>query len=117
MKKASIIGLGDILKGDRGIGYYILEALAQERLGESVHLACLGDDPRYAADLLYEADFAIVVSEFNLGLTVRKYSFWSYKVLQQNVGWIINESASIRRLINVLAKTEMAGGFPKELSF
>lgn len=117
MKKASIIGLGDILKGDRGIGCYILEALAQERLDESVHLAYLGDDPRYAAALLYKADFAIVVSAFNLGEPSGSIHYWSYEVLQQNVGWIINESVSIKLLINVLAKTEMAGGFPKELSF
>lgn len=48
MKKALIIGLGDILKGDFGVGCYIIEALEQEQLGDSIHLAYLADDPRYA---------------------------------------------------------------------
>ena len=48
MKKASIIGLGDILKGDLGVGCYIIEALEQERLGDLIHLA-------YLALLLYSA--------------------------------------------------------------
>lgn len=71
MKKASIIGLGNILKGYHGIGCYILEAFAQERLGESVHLAYLGDDPRYAAGLLYE--------------TVRKAIWEAVRIIKKNL--------------------------------
>ena len=117
MKKALIIGLGNILKGDLGIGCYILEALTQEQLGESVHLAYLGDDPRYAAGLLYKVDFVIVVSAFNLGGPSGSIHYWSYEVLLQNATWIINENVSIRLLIDALARAEMAGGCPEELSF
>ena len=46
MKKGLITGLGNVLKGDFGIGCYILEALDQGLLGDRVELAYLGDDPR-----------------------------------------------------------------------
>jgi len=66
MKKASIIGLGDILKGDLGVGCYIIDALEQEQLDDSIHLAYLADDPRYAGGLLYEADFAVIVAAVSM---------------------------------------------------
>jgi formylmethanofuran dehydrogenase subunit E len=66
MRKASIIGLGDIFKGDFGVGCYIIEAFEQERLNDSIQLAYLAEDPRYAGDLLYEMNFVVIVGALNI---------------------------------------------------
>ncbi|MBC8199376.1 MAG: hydrogenase maturation protease [Desulfobacterales bacterium] len=117
MKKASIIGLGDILKGDFGIGCYIIEALEQEQLGNSIHLAYLADDPRYAGGLLYEVDFAIIVAAVSMGGPAGGIHCWNYKTFQHNVAWLINEFHSIEFLVDALGRTELAGGFPEDLLF
>ena len=63
MKKGLIIGLGNVLKGDFGIGCYILEALGLGLLGDRVELAYLGDDPRGAAGLIYRWRFLLPLME------------------------------------------------------
>jgi len=52
MKHAVIIGLGDVMNGDEGIGCFLIEALAQEVVSDSVQLTYLGDDPRWAGGLI-----------------------------------------------------------------
>ena len=95
MKKASIIGLGDILNGDFGVGCYIIEALEQEQLGNSTHLAYLADDPRYAGGLLYEMDFAVIIGAVSLGGSAGCIHCWDYRTFQHNVAWLIDEFHSI----------------------
>ena len=117
MKKASIIGLGNILEGDFGVGCYILDALSQERLGDSVHLAYLGDDPRYAGGLLYEADFAVIVQALEIGGSAGMVHCWDYRTFQQNAAWFVNEFQTIEFLVNALGWTALAGGLPEDLLF
>lgn len=44
MKRVAIVGLGNILHGDLGIGCYIVEALAQEMLDDCIELFYLGEE-------------------------------------------------------------------------
>ena len=69
MKKASILGLGNMSDGDFGVGCYVLEALAREPFKDSVQLFYLGDDPRCAGGLIYGADLVIIVGTLHLGGT------------------------------------------------
>jgi len=41
--KVSIVGFGNILKGDLGIGCYVVDALCQEPLGDAVELTYLAE--------------------------------------------------------------------------
>jgi len=117
MKKGLIIGLGNVLKGDFGVGCYILEALGRGSLGDGVELAYLGDDPRCAAGLVYGMDFVIVVSAFSLGGPVGKVYIWPYRVFKQHLSWIVAKHRVIRWLVQTLATAELARGFPTEILF
>ena len=117
MKKGSIMGLGNVLKGDFGIGCYILEALGQGLLGDCVELAYLGDDPRGAAGLIYGMDLVIVVSALCLGGPAGRVYIWPYRVFNQHLSWIVGKEPVILRLVQELATVELAGGFPKEILF
>jgi hydrogenase maturation protease len=117
MKKASIIGLGDISKGDLGVGCYIIEAFEQERLNDSIHLAYLAEDPRYAGAFFYEMNFAVIVGALNLEGAPGDIHCWSYKTFHKNTGWLVNEFPSIRLLIDTLTWIELAGKSPEELLF
>jgi len=117
MKKASIIGLGNILEGDSGVGCYILDALSQERLGDSVHLSYLGADPRYAGGLLYDADFAVIVRALSMGGPAGMVHCWDCRTFQQNAAWLVNEFQTIGFLINALGWTVLAGGFSWDFLF
>lgn len=117
MKKATIIGLGDIFKGDLGIGCYIIEAFEQERLNDSIQLAYLAEDPRYAGDLLYEMNFVVIVGALNIEGAPGDIHCWSYETFYKNIAWLVNEFPSIRLLVDALAWAELAGKFPEELLF
>ena len=67
MKKASIIGLGNIFKGDLGIACYVVDALQQEPLGDFVELSYLGEASFYAGPFVCGTEFAIVVQAVNIG--------------------------------------------------
>ncbi len=61
MRKVVILGIGNVLQGDRGAACYVLESVATETSSESVHISYLGDNPSFAGGLLYMTDLAIVV--------------------------------------------------------
>ena len=117
MKKGLIVGLGNVSDGDSGVGCYILEALGQGLLGDRVELAYLGDDPQCAAGLVYGMELVIVVSAFSLGGPAGKVYIWPYRVFKQHLSWIVAKHRVIRWLVQALATTELAGGFPTEILF
>jgi hydrogenase maturation protease len=117
LKNALIIGLGDILCGDQGVGCYLLEELAQEPLSASVQFVYLGDDPRCAGGLIYAADMVIIVGALHLAGSAGRLHTWTYEVFRQHMDWMANEFQPIRFLVQALARAELAGGFPKDLSF
>ncbi|MEW6458799.1 MAG: hydrogenase maturation protease [Bacillota bacterium] len=61
LKKAVIVGLGDVVWGDMGAGPYVIEALSQENLGMNVDLADLGSEVLDLEVRLYRKDYAILV--------------------------------------------------------
>jgi hydrogenase maturation protease len=117
MKRASIVGLGNILKGDLGVACYVIEALEQERMGELIQLTYLADNPRHAGGLLYETDFAVIIGSFNMGGWTGSIHCWEYRTFRQNIHWIVNESKPIRFLMDALNRMELTKGFPKDLLF
>ncbi|WP_457570609.1 hydrogenase maturation protease [Desulfovulcanus sp.] len=117
IKEVSIIGLGNILEGDLGIGCYILEALAQDNLGDNIRLAYLAEEATKTDVWLYEANLAIIVQGICLGASPGRVFCWNYKIFQQNIHWLINQSKTIRPLTHALARTELLGGFPEKLLF
>jgi len=117
MKQAVIVGLGDILGGDEGIGSFVLDTLAIEALGDSVQLTYLGDDPRWAGGLIYGADMAIIVGSLRIGGRPGSLHIWSYEVFRMHMAWLNNAFQTIRFLSQALARVELAGGFPNKLLF
>jgi hydrogenase maturation protease len=117
MKKIAILGLGDVLQGDRGAACYVLESVANETAGKSVHISYLGDDPRYAGGLLYKTDLAIIVGTLRLSGVPGGLHVWNGKVFRRHATWLAGEDPAIDRLLAALARADLAGGFPEKLVF
>jgi hydrogenase maturation protease len=117
VEHVSIIGIGEVLDGDSGVGCYILEMLSREPLTDSVQLFYLGRDPRYAGGYLYAADMAIVVGALELESVPGKIHHWSYPIFRRHAGWISREYPWVGYLGEAFLRVEMACGLPKETLF
>lgn len=117
MKKIAILGLGDILQGDRGAACYVLESVAGQTVGRSVQIAYLGDNSTFAGGVLYKTDLAIVVGTLDLSGIPGGLHVWNGKVFKQHESWLAGEDPAIGGLLGALAKTDLAGGFPRKLIF
>lgn len=115
--KVSIIGLGNILDGDLGVACQVLETLSLEPFEDSVNIMYAGDDPRYAGGWIYDVDLLIIVGAFYLGGPPGGINKWDYTVFSQYLPWLAAEYAPFRLLIEAVARTELAGGLPKEFLF
>lgn len=117
MDRATIIGLGDISKGDFGMGCYAVELMAREPLGDEVYPVYLGDDPRFAGGFLYKTKLAVVVGALDLtGVPGRRHE-WSHSTFQAHAGWLENDCPWIGYLNEALGRVKLAGGFPKDIHF
>lgn len=67
LKRASVVGLGDGLRGDFGPVSPLNEALGQEGFGENVELCVLGSDDQKLDLYLLGATLGIVVMGVELG--------------------------------------------------
>lgn len=117
MKKITILGLGNVFQGDRGAACHVLEAVANETAGRSVHISYLGDNPSYAGGLLYKADLAIIVGTLRLSGVPGGLHVWNGKVFRQHANWMAGEDPAIERLLAALARADLAEGFPQKLVF
>jgi hydrogenase maturation protease len=117
MKKIVILGLGDVLQGDRGAACYVLESVANETAGQSVDISYLGEDPRYAGGLLYKTDLAIIVGTLRLSGVPGGLHVWNGNVFRRHATWLAGEDPAIDRLLATMARTDLAGGFPEKLVF
>jgi hydrogenase maturation protease len=117
IRSGLIIGIGDVLHGDLGFGCFALETLSREASGTPVQLFYLGDDPRCAGGLIYDADLLIIVGALHLGVSSGRLHAWSYRVFKEHLGWLAAEYEVIRFLVEALARAELAGGFPGEFLF
>ncbi len=59
--RCAVVGFGNALRGDRGAGLYVLEAMDQAGFGSHVTLDHIVGDYRTLISSLYEADTAVVV--------------------------------------------------------
>jgi hydrogenase maturation protease len=117
MQKITIIGLGDVLRGDHGAACYVLESVAARTDSESVQFVFMGNDPRFAGGLLYSADLAIVVGTMRLSGVAGGLHIWNGRVFKQHAAWMAKEDPALRHLLIALARADLAGGFPEKLIF
>ncbi|NMC48066.1 MAG: hydrogenase maturation protease [Desulfovibrio sp.] len=59
--RLAVVGFGNALRGDRGAGLYVLEALDQAGFGSHVALNHIVGDYRTLISCLYDADAAVIV--------------------------------------------------------
>ncbi|WP_419660643.1 hypothetical protein Dvar_10400 [Desulfosarcina variabilis str. Montpellier] len=117
MKKVVILGLGDVLQGDRGAACRVLESVAKETAGKSVHISYLGGNPSFAGGLMYKADLAIIVGTLSLSGVPGGLHVWNGSVFKQHADWIAEEDPAVYRLLTALARADLADGFPEKLIF
>ncbi|BBO82307.1 hypothetical protein [Desulfosarcina ovata] len=117
MKKITILGLGDVLQGDRGAACYVLETVANEISGENIHISYLGDNPAFAGGLLYKTDLAIIVGTLSLSGIPGSLHVWNGRVFRQHAAWVAGEDPAIDRLLSALARADLAGGLARKLVF
>lgn len=116
-KKAAIVGFGNIFGGDFGFGCYVVDALRQEPLGESIDLVYLAGDGSCTDAYIYGAQLVIFVQAMPLGGYAGAVSCWDKKAFFKNLPWLMNESISIHLLAKALTRMEMVGATPEELLF
>ena len=97
MKKASIIGLGNIFKGDLGVACYVVDALRQEPLGDAVELSYLGENSFYAGPFVCGTEFAIVVQAINMGGPPGRIHCWDKCAFEQNFHWFAGQVGLLPR--------------------
>ncbi len=112
VKKASIIGLGNIFKGDLGIACYVVDALQQEPLGDFVELSYLGEASFYAGPFVCGTEFAIVVQAVNMGGPPGRIYCWDKCAFEQNFNWLADQDLSVRSLARGLLELRLAKSFP-----
>jgi hydrogenase maturation protease len=117
VRKISIIGFGNIFNGDLGIGCYVIDALCQEPLGESVELCYLGEDLHHAGAFVSGMEFAVIVGGLSVEGCAGSVHCWDKKTFQQNCLWLIEKSESMRLLAQSLTMAEFSGCFPHDLLF
>lgn len=116
MRRACVVGLGDILKGDLGAGCAVLEALSLELPEDSVDLFYLGNDSLYVDECVYGTGFSIIIQAIPLGWPKGKVCRWNLDTLRNNLYWLSDHSESTRLLARALARVEFVGGLPAELT-
>lgn len=67
MKKVLVLGIGNRMMGDDGIGVHVAEALGQSKNLENVRLAVGETDTEFCLNLLEDADELILLDGANLG--------------------------------------------------
>ena len=117
MKKASIIGLGNILKGDLGVACFLVDALCQEPLGDSVEPSYLGEDSLCAGVSVCGARFAIIVQAVNMGGPPGRIYCWDKCAFEQNFHWFAGQDLSMRSLARGFARAALSEIFPSDLMF
>jgi hydrogenase maturation protease len=117
VKKASIIGLGNIVCGDIGAGCYIVDILQQEPLGESVEVSYLAEAAFYAGTLMCGTDFGVVVQAVNMGGPPGKIYCWDKSTFEQNFDLLAARCASMKSLAKGIARAVLSEIFPSDLMF
>ncbi len=116
-KSVSIIGLGNIMKGDFGVGCYVVDALNQEPLGDSIDVSYLAEDSFYVDAYFYGMKFGIVVQAVDFGGQAGSIYCWDKRVFERNAAWFAEKSPSQTMLARALTRAELIEEFPDDLLF
>jgi len=111
----SIVGFGDIFKGDLGIGCYLIDVLCQEPLGEAVELAYVGENLHYTGAYLCEMDFAVIAGGLDMGGGAGMIHCWDMPTFEHNAFWLGENSVSMRLLARTLTGMRLSGFLPADL--
>jgi hydrogenase maturation protease len=117
VKNISIVGFGNIFKGDLGIGCYLMDALCQEPLGDTVELSYLGENLHYAGAYICDMDFAVIAGGLCMGGCTGNIHCWDKRTFQHNISWLVEKSDSMRLLAQALARMELSMLFPEDILF
>lgn len=117
VRRASIIGLGNIFKGDFGAGCYVVDALGQEPLGDSVDLSYLAEDSFCAGAYVYGAEFAVFVQAIDMGAPYGSISCWDKNTFFNNIDWFSEASLPNKSLAHALVRADLSDGLPDDLLF
>lgn len=117
VRRASVIGLGNIFKGDFGAGCYVVDALWQEPLGDSVDLSYLAEDSFCAGAYVYGAEYAVIVQAIDMGAPYGSISCWDKNTFFSNLGWFSEASLLNKSLTHALVRADLSDGLPDDLLF
>jgi hydrogenase maturation protease len=117
MKKVSIIGFGNILRGDLGFGCYIIDILGQEPLDDCTELTFLGENSHYTGAFIYGLEFAVIVGALDLGGCPGRVHCWTRETFQSHLPWLAEGPAWIDSLARALARIEFSGQSPRDVLF
>lgn len=117
MKDVSIVGLGNIMKGDFGIGCYVVHALNQEPLGDAIDVSYLAEGYSYLNAYFYEAKFGIIVQAANLGGQPGSVYCWDKSAFLRNAEWFADEYPPFILFARVFGRAELIHRFPEDLLF
>ncbi len=117
MRRASVIGLGNIACGDLGAGCYVIDALLQEPLGEAVDLWYLAEAGFYAGAHICGSEFAVIVQAVCMGGPPGKICCWDKGTFDRNLCWAADRVWSMMPLADGFARAALSETFPGELLF
>jgi hydrogenase maturation protease len=117
VKDVSIVGLGNIMKGDLGVGCYLVDALNQEKLGDCIDVSYLAEGYSFLDAYFFETKFGIIVQAAEFGGRPGSVYCWNRRVFLSNVGWFADEYPSFASLARVFGKAEHARRFPEDMLF
>lgn len=117
VKKASVVGLGNIVCGDMGAGCYIIDILQQEPLGEFVEISYLAEAASYAGAFMCGTEFGIVVQAVGMGDPPGKIRCWDKSTFERNLDWLATQCISMGPLANGFARASLSEIFPSDLMF
>lgn len=117
MRNVSIVGFGNIFKGDLGIGCYLVDALCQEPLGDAVELSYLGENLHYAGAYLWDMEFSVIAGGLSLGGSGGNLHCWDRATFQINLPWLVEQSVAMRLLAQTLARAELSMHAPADVLF
>jgi len=115
--KAAVIGLGDILSGDMGAGFSVLEMLAQEIPEGALELHYLARDAQYTRAYILGMPYAVIVQALSWGGPPGRIYRWDLEAFRRCAALFAGECDSLARLAGSLGRAELSGRMPSDILF
>ena len=118
MKDVSIVGLGNMMRGDLGIGCYVVDALNQEPLGDSIDVSYLAEGYSYLDAYFCETKFGIIVQAAKFGGQPGSVYCWDKSVFLRNANeWFAFEYHPLMLFARFFGSANLIHRFPEDLLF